>query len=541
MEANLGSKSVKPVLEDQFLQDGTSLDFSDAYFHIPINQRSRKYLRFFLNNQTFQFTALPFGLATAPLEFTKVVKEVKLMAQARGIRIHQYLDDWVLRAQCRETCLQRTQILLALCQQLGWVVNMKKSELEPQQVFNFVGYRFDLVSVRVLLTQNRWIALQEKLNFLKNWSSCTVRQFISLIGLLTATEKQVSSGRLHMRPIQWHLKHHWHVPEVLEKIIPVPQSLHPHLDWWLDENNVLGGQPLHPLQHALQLFTDASNEDWGAHLGDSTARGTWSPIESRLHINFLELMAVLLALKSFEHLCRDQIVLIAKDNTTVVYYINKQGGMKSGSLCALLWRLLSWCHPRGRHIPGHLNVIADKLSRHNQVIQTELSLSQWVFNLLCSRWARPQVDLFTTRFNHKLPQFVSPVLDPTAWAVDALSLPWENLDVYAFPPVSLVPQVVSKMMDQGCRRMILIAPGWPNMPWFWDLVNFSVQIPFSLPMVKDLVTQPFNGLVHRNLSNLNLHAWLLEPLPSRNKVSLMRWQKELRLLNSSQIKVGHFC
>ena len=76
----------------------TSLDFSDAYFHIPIHPRSRKYLRFFLNSKAYQFTALPFRLATAPLEFTKVVKEVKLMAQTRSIRIHQYLDDWLLRA-----------------------------------------------------------------------------------------------------------------------------------------------------------------------------------------------------------------------------------------------------------------------------------------------------------------------------------------------------------------------------------------------------------------------------------------------------------
>ena len=159
---------------------------------------------------------------------------------------------------------------------------------------------------------------------------------MSLIGLLTATEKQVWSGRLHMRPIQWHLKRHWYVPEVLEKVIPLPLSLHPHLDWWLDEGNVLKGQPLHPLSHALQLFTDASNEGWGAHLGDSMARGVWSDVESQLHINFLELKAVFLALKSFELLCRNQIVLIATDNTTVVAYINKQGGMKSGSLCALL-------------------------------------------------------------------------------------------------------------------------------------------------------------------------------------------------------------
>ena len=132
-------------------------------------------------------------------------------------------------------------------QNKAWVVNMKKSELEPQQDFNFVGYRFILSTGRVLPTQDRWSALQEKLNSIKNKDTCTVRQFMSLIGLLTATEKQVLSGRLHMRPIQCHLKCHWHVPEILEKVIPVLKSLHPHLDWWLDGDNVLSRQPLHPL------------------------------------------------------------------------------------------------------------------------------------------------------------------------------------------------------------------------------------------------------------------------------------------------------
>ena len=34
------------------------------------------------------------------------------------------------------------------------------------------------------------------------------------------------------------------------------------------------------------------------------------------------------------------------DNTetvNVVSYINKEGGMRSGPLCALLWRILTWC------------------------------------------------------------------------------------------------------------------------------------------------------------------------------------------------------
>ena len=62
------------------------------------------------------------------------------MAQARNIRMHQYLDDWLIRAKDKDSCFQDTQTLLALCQ-----VNLKKSELEPKQIFNFVGYQYDLV------------------------------------------------------------------------------------------------------------------------------------------------------------------------------------------------------------------------------------------------------------------------------------------------------------------------------------------------------------------------------------------------------------
>ena len=125
---------------------------------------------------------------------------------------------------------------------------------------------------------------------------------------------------------------------------------------------------------------------------------------------------------------------------------------------------------------------------------------------------------------------MSPVLDPLATAVDALSLPWENLDAYAFPPAAILGKVVEKLQDTPCKRIILIAPGWPNMPWFRDLVAMSSQIPLSLPFLPNLLTQLFNQIPHRNLTNLNLHKRLLEPQQSRNKVSLRQWQKELRLL-----------
>ena len=48
-----------------------------------------------------------------------------------------------------------------------------------------------------------------------------------------------------------------------------------------------------------------------------------------------------------------------------------------------------------------------------------------------------------------------------------VSLPWEDLDPYAFLPVTILRNVVEKLQDDPCRRIILIALGWPNMPWFW--------------------------------------------------------------------------
>ena len=127
----------------------TSIDFKDAYFHIPIQEQSRKYLRFHVQGQTYQFRVLPFGLSTAPMGFTVIAKGIKLMAIHKRIRIHQYLDDWLVRARSNQVCLQHTQDLVKMCQQLGWLVNLDKSELEPKQVFNFAGYQFDLKSGQV--------------------------------------------------------------------------------------------------------------------------------------------------------------------------------------------------------------------------------------------------------------------------------------------------------------------------------------------------------------------------------------------------------
>ena len=47
---------------------------------------------------------------------------------------------------------------------------------------------------------------------------------------------------------------------------------------------------------------------------------------------------------------------------------------------------------RAQHIPGCLNVIADKLSHHVQIIQIEWSLHQEIYDRICHDWHHPEVD-----------------------------------------------------------------------------------------------------------------------------------------------------
>ena len=97
----------------------------------------------------------------------------------------------------------------------------------------------------------------------------------------------------------------------------------------LDRNHFSTPRMVAKSRKRIQLFTYASTEGWGAHLEQTSAKGLWSDREKRLHINVLELKAVSLALQRFKGQCQNQTVLVATDNSTVVAYINKQGGTPS--------------------------------------------------------------------------------------------------------------------------------------------------------------------------------------------------------------------
>ncbi len=121
-----------------------SIDLMDAYFH----QNFRKYLRFAVLDRVNKFTALPFGHVIAPRIFTEVMKEIAIIPWKSGITIHMYLDNWIIREDNQEVLKIHSVNILELCNLLGLLVSIPKSELTPAQILEYVGILFDLAAGR---------------------------------------------------------------------------------------------------------------------------------------------------------------------------------------------------------------------------------------------------------------------------------------------------------------------------------------------------------------------------------------------------------
>ena len=135
-----------------------SLNLTDAYLHVSMHRASRKYLRFCIQDQVFQFRALPFGLTTSPCVFTQLMTAIAIHLRKRAITMFPYLDDWLVRNQSR----LRDRLITSL----GLIINREKSELIPAQTFVFIGMEFLTVENIVRIPLDKVQSVLEFLNWL---------------------------------------------------------------------------------------------------------------------------------------------------------------------------------------------------------------------------------------------------------------------------------------------------------------------------------------------------------------------------------------
>ena len=296
-----------------------SLDLMDAYLHVPIHVTSRKYLRFCLKGRVFQFRALPFGLATSPFVFTRLMVAIATHLRVRAIILFPYLDDLLVRNQCRRELIKDKEFTLILITSLGLIINQEKSELIPSQNFIFIGMEFVTQDNTVRVPWDRVQDILYLVSWFQKQVAVTARMFLSLLGKLSASAQFVVLGRLHLRPLQMALFAQWkpHVLPLEHKIFVTEQIKH-HLGWWLDRDRFIRGVVLKQSPPMHTVFTDASCSGWGAHLEPEglMCHGVWQQDQSQLHINILEMKVILLALKEFQHILSNSSVMIATDSSS---------------------------------------------------------------------------------------------------------------------------------------------------------------------------------------------------------------------------------
>ncbi|KAL0165643.1 hypothetical protein M9458_037487, partial [Cirrhinus mrigala] len=431
--------------EDWFV----TIDLKDAYFHVSILPQHRKFLRFAFRGEAYQYRVLPFGLALSPRTFTKCVDASLAPLRLQGIRILNYIDDWLILAQSEMVAVRHRDVVLAHMKALGLRLNAKKSVLSPLQRTTYLGVVWDSTTMQARLSPARIESILTAVKRVKEGRSLTVKQFQQLLGLMAAASNVIPFGLLYMRLLQWWLKTKGFSPRGNPlRMIRVTRRCLRALDmwrkpWFLSQGPVLGA----PCRR-VTLATDASLTGWGAVISGHPARGrqlTW-------HINCLEMLAVFRALKHFLPDLRDRHVLVRTDNTSVVSYINHQGGLRSRPLYKLAHQILVWSQDkllslRAVYVPGHLNLGADILSRQGPR-PGEWMLHPEVVKQIWRVFGPAQVDLFATRENTQCPLWCSQV-HSAPLGLDAMVQTWPRLRLYAFPPIALLPGVLESVRRDG--------------------------------------------------------------------------------------------
>jgi hypothetical protein len=317
-----------------------SVDLTDAYLHVPIHASAKKFLRFAIDDHVYAFRALPFGLNLSPWVFTRLMDAVMLkLRQKCAAEISNYLDDLLMKHQSQQALRVDREVMLETLRTLGWMVNIQKSDLEPSQDFVHLGMRFQTDKNLVSLTERRCGKLWEAVTGLLQKDCFTPRDMHSVLGMCSAAAELIQLGRVQLRSLQWAAADVWSpISGDWDTTIAMSADLRRALSVWLNKEWLLSGVPLRSPPPSMTLCTDASAHGWGAHLLPSfqTLTGTWSVTECTLHINLLEMMAVINAVRGWAETLRGSSLMLMSDNMSVVAYVKHQEAHTRKSCAAWL-------------------------------------------------------------------------------------------------------------------------------------------------------------------------------------------------------------
>lgn len=359
-----------------------TIDLIDVYFHVFIYPVHRKFLKFAYQGATYKFQGIPFGLSLAPRVLSKCVEAALFPLGKRGVRIFSHIND----------------CLYVFTHESRWFGDYGiESPLNPrfhnkwgEESFGAITLHMGLciisLSHHVSLSEDRKSTSRHCLTLFQLEKVVTFRLCLHLPGLMASVISVV-----HLGCLWWGIfSDGWHLYIfVLSSIYTWQRSA-----WWL------AGHGENRLCWRLAYLWGWGCPGWLWQRTPSCwgeARRYWArqPMASG---HFLP------------HLYRRH-VLVNTDNSSVVAYINHQGGTQSLQLHRLAWRLVVWGIARflslqAAHVAVVLNSGADLFSRGNPLCG-EWRLHLQVVVQLWLRYGQANVDLFGLQGNTQWPLFFS--------------------------------------------------------------------------------------------------------------------------------------
>ena len=280
--------------------------------------------------------------------------------------ISVYLDDFLICCPTFNECCNALKDLLALVRKLGFAVNYKKL-VDPTQCLIFLGVQLCSVTMSLSLPQDKLCLLKTELAQFSCRKRVSKRQLMHLNGLLNWAAGVVYGGRVYLRRLIQLCNSLNHKSD---RVI-LSEDAKLDIQWWsifLDRFN--GKAACLDSVPVINVYTDASGQGGGGTFNNDWFYLNWQvdwPAVSFLHINNLEILAILLAAWRWAPMWEGKHVIILSDNTSAVAAINK--GKCNNSIIMQGIRLLFWLSVdfnfkiTAKHIAGSKNIAADAASR----------------------------------------------------------------------------------------------------------------------------------------------------------------------------------
>ena len=485
-----------------------SIDLKEAYLQVPVHLESRPFLRFVANGQVYQFTALCFGLSTAPQVFSRVMAPVSAILHFWDIRMRRYLNNWLVQSSSRESLLQDLHVVLDLCRELGIVINLEKSNLVHSQVVQYLGVVIDAQSFVASPSPDRIARLRSTAGEFLSSADPPASIWLSLLAVLAVPSR---SG--------WSAPHAV-APAVSPPVLGSGGSVNPDpLVSGLPPGSEVVAALAPPLSGGVSpssvsrpgLLVRCLGRRLGGSLGSSHRfrplgpRGKSAFHQRKGTSGCAQRSPPLPVISSGE----DSLCLLRKQHSRClppqggrheVSFSEFSGSGDSPLVGVPLRSPGSPVHPGVSECSSGHSVPPSPAASYRVVPQSGglsvfMSSVAGANRLVCYLRESPMLDLFlslpgsSSGGHRRVPSVLgrSSGLRVSLW--------------------SIIPRVLAKLRGSRGTELTLVAPYWPQRTWFPDLLHLSLAPPVALPVRQDLLRLPRSRNLYQGLHRLHLHAW----------------------------------